>query len=225
MKKALIFLFIFFLIFSAAAGQEDEKTEQMLEEIESFWDGIDTFTCRFVQKKRLFLFEDEIISSGTLTYKKPGFLLWRYDPPDNSIVSFVPGRLTLYFPDLKKAKVIHLTEGEVFENPLSAGVGGGTKELSEDFSITLMEEGGVVTLVLIPTDSEEKQRIEKIEIAFDVDRTPKKTIIYEPGGDTTSLVFSKKEINVPVDDDLFEILFPPDTEVEVITPPPSTPEK
>ncbi len=213
MKRIPIALAALLLIsFSAQAADVDK----VLSGLQSYWETIDTFTARFVQVKRLALLSGEVTSHGTFAFKKPGVMVWRYDPPEDTIMSIEPGLITLYFPTLKKVKRIHLSSGADVPKGLSFGMGptGDIKALKDNFIVTLADTGGTTVMTLVPKADDEA--IKKIVISFKKDYTPLSTMITEKNGDSTTIGFSDQKVNVPINDALFKVKIPAGIVIEDI---------
>ena len=237
--------FIVFFILLSFTHLSAADIDDVLSEMEAYWEEADTFVCDFTQTKHLSLFEEDIVSTGTLSYRKPGTvpetmpgtmpgtMIWRYNPPDNTIMALHSDTITLYFPELNKAKIIQLKDGEGLEGAMTIGIGSGDgdkgqEKLKEKYDITLDEGGDYLKLVLVPGEGVEGVEgleggnggdmgvIDKIIITLDVDFSPIAITIMENMGDTTTIEFSNRLINLPVDDETFELTIPPGTEVEEI---------
>jgi outer membrane lipoprotein-sorting protein len=215
MKYMAALLVALFLSAPASYAQDPAET---LKGLSAFWDKVETFRCDFVQKKRglSVLVNDEVISRGTLSYKKPGIMVWRYAPPDDMIIEFKPGLVTLYFPSLKRAKRGNPSgvTGGTAGMSLSMGQTKDTSALTDAFSVTVAHKNGLTEMTLVPKGK--KEAIAKIVIVFKDDYTPVSTTIVYTAGSETVLEFSHQQINVPIDDDAFNVVIPPDVVIEDI---------
>ncbi len=193
-----------------------QDVDRALNGLSDYWKKVDTLTCDFVQKKRLALLSGEVVSSGTFAYKNPGLMVFRYAPPEDTIMGIRPGLVTIYFPSLKKAKRIHLSGAAEVPREMSFGMGpiGDTKALKEAFSVAVSEKNGTIEMTFVPKGKNDA--IAKVVIVFRKDYTPLYTTIVEPRGDTTTLEFTHQKINTPVNDSLFEVTIPRGVQVEDI---------
>jgi outer membrane lipoprotein-sorting protein len=215
MKRLAVLLVALLLSAQAALAQDPGET---LKGLSAFWDKVETFRCDFVLKKRglAVLADEEAVSRGTLFYKKPGIMVWRYAPPDDMIIEFKPGLVTFYFPSLKKAKRGNLSAmgDNTAGMSLSMGQAKDTTALTNAFSVTVAHKSGKTEMTLVPKGK--KEAIAKIVIVFKDDYTPVSTTIVEAAGSETFLEFSHQEINVPIDDAAFEVVIPPGVVIEEI---------
>jgi outer membrane lipoprotein-sorting protein len=209
----LITLTIFCLLCASAPAAD---VDGVLAGLQTYRETLNTFTAHFVQKKHLALLSGDVTSTGTFAYKKPGIMVWRYDPPEDTIMGIKPGLITFYFPSLKKAKRIHLSQGVDIPQWMSLGMGpisdiGGLKESSR---VAVSEANGATVITIAPKDS--KETIKEIVITLRKDYTPLGVRITEKSGDFTLLTFSEQRVNPPVDDTLFDVKIPAGVAVEDI---------
>jgi outer membrane lipoprotein-sorting protein len=213
MKRIPIALIILLLVsFSAQAATVDE----VLTGLQSYWGTIDTFTAHFVQKKRLSLLSGDVTSRGTFAFKKPGDIVFRYDPPDDTVIGIKPGLVTYYFPSLKKAKRIHLPSGTDVPQWMSFGMGpiNDIGALKDAAAVTVSEANGVTVLTFAPKDT--KEAIKEISVSMRKDYAPLKVRIVERNGDFTLIEFTEQRVNPPVSDSVFDVKIPAGVAVEDI---------
>ncbi|MBN1572224.1 MAG: outer membrane lipoprotein carrier protein LolA [Deltaproteobacteria bacterium] len=218
MKKILVsVLLLLFAAAPAAAGNTDE-VDDLLKGMEAFWAEVDTMVCNFTQKKRLPLFDAEIVSKGSFAYKRPGTMIWRYDPPEETVMAVKPGVVTIYFKENNRAKVIHLGKDENYPQAMTFGLGGTAdqKGLKEKFDVALTKAGDKRTLTLIPKERGGGDRFEKIVITIRKDFTPISTVIHFSAEDVTAFDFKNVVINGPVDKKTFKLVLPKGVVVEEV---------
>ncbi len=210
MKKVLVFVLL--LLFAAAfpASGEPDEIDDLLKGMEAFWAKVDTMVCDFTQKKRLPLFDAEIVSNGNFAYKRPGTMIWRYDPPEETVMAVRPGVVTIYFKANNRAKVIHLSDDENYPQAMTFGLGGtgDRKGLKDKFDTSLTKRGDRRTLTLIPKEKEAGGQFEKIAITFKKDFTPVSTVIYYSADDVTAFEFENIVINGNADEKIFDLVLP-----------------
>ena len=149
-KTFLTALLLMVLVVPAAYGESEADT--VLAGMENFWSGVETFGADFRQEKSLALFSDTIHSTGTLLFKKPERMLWRYDPPDDTVMSISPGQVMFYFPGLNQARIIHLSgdDNTMDLAPMGFGMGGGMDEMKDRFDVTMKKDGKTIEVTFIP---------------------------------------------------------------------------
>jgi outer membrane lipoprotein-sorting protein len=213
MKRIPIALIIILLTCAAAQAAD---VDEVLTGLQSYWGTVDTFTARFVQKQHLALLSGDVTSRGTFAYKKPGDMVFRYDPPDDTVIGIKPGLVTYYFPSLKKAKRIHLSSDVDFSQWTSFGLGpikdiGALKDAA---AVTVSEANGVTVLAFAPKDT--KAPVKEIAVSLKKDYTPLKVRISSRNGDFTVIDFSEQSLNPSVSDALFDVKIPRGVTIEDI---------
>jgi outer membrane lipoprotein-sorting protein len=214
-KKALAIAALFFLqTVCAYAGDVDT----ILKEIDDFRSGVDSFACDFSQTKRIALFKDEIHSTGSLAYKRPETIILRYDKPDDSVVSVGSGVVTMYYPSLREAKVIHFNTSRPLSSmvPLLIGAGEDAGALKKAYSISYASEGGLIVLTFIPKTGSGLKGVEKYVFTLTNRYIPVETTIYETEGDSTTMKFRNQRINSSLDEKDLKPVLPPGTRIEEI---------
>ena len=190
-RKILLATVLVTLLVVPAARGEDE-TDAVLAGMEEFWSGVTTFSADFRQEKTLAFFPDTIYSTGTLLFEKPGRMLWRYDTPDDTVMSVSPGRVMFYFPGLNQARIMYPSSEDDAAGPASMGfgMGGGMGEMTDRFSVTVERDGNEVEVTFIPKETNDDNRVEKVIIRVDEDSMPIATAFHETTGGVTELLFS-----------------------------------
>lgn len=213
MKRISIALIILQLVCASAQAADVDK---VLSGLQAYWGSIDTFTARLVQTKHLALLSGDVTSRGSFAFKKPGNMVFRYDPPEDTIMGIKPDLITLYFPSLKKAKRIHLSPGADIPQWMSFGMGpiNDIGALKDAAAVTVADVNGLTVLTFAPKDT--KEAIKEIAISFKKDYTPLGVRFAERNGDWTTMEFSDQRVNPPVDDALFDVKIPSGVSVEEI---------
>jgi outer membrane lipoprotein-sorting protein len=218
MKRFLVIsLLFFFLAPTFSVGGEDE-IDTFLKEMETFWSGVDTMVCDFTQRKRLPLFDAEMVSTGSFAFKNPGRMVWRYDPPEETVMAVKPGVVTIYFKANNRAKIIHLKEDEKFPQTMTFGLGGtgDAGGMREKFDVSLTRSGTANTITFISRERGGEYGFEKVAVTFKKDFTPLSTTIYYSADDVTAFEFKNVVINGAAEDETFELVLPKGVQVEEI---------
>lgn len=213
MKRIAAAFLLYFLLAPSAFSNDLDKA---LEEMKNFWKGVDSFTCDFEQTRRAALFEGDMISTGSLAYKKPETIVLRYDRPDDSVISIKPGLITMYYPSLKEAQVIHFDEDNPLSNtiPILIGTADEIDRLKKAYTISYGSEKGLVVFTFIPQIKNNLKNVEKYVIKLTTRYMPVETTIYQLGGDTTVMRFTNQKINPPLDEGSLKVPLPPDTRIQ-----------
>ena len=218
MKRKILIISAFLLILAVPLAYGESEADDVLAGMEDFWSTVETFTADFRQEKKLALFSDTIHSTGTLIFQKPERMLWEYDPPDDTVMSLSPGKVMFYFPGLNQAKIFYLSgeDDPTAIAPMGFGMGGEMGDVKDRFSITVHRDESDIEVTFIPKEKGEGAGMEKVVVCVDEKYMPTATAFYETTGDVTELLFSNQEINVSLDDDVFDIELPPGTFIETI---------
>lgn len=215
MKRIPIALLILAL---ACASARAADVDDALAGLQSYWGTIETFTARFVQVKRLALFSGEMTSRGTFAFKKPDTMVFRYDPPEDTVIGIKPslGLITYYYPGLKKAQRIHFSPGADASLWMSFGLGpiGDVTALKNSATVTVAGVNGLTVLTFAPKDT--KGAILEVAVSMKKDYTPHRIRISEKNGDFTVIELSEQRVNPPVSGALFDVKIPAGVVVEDI---------
>jgi len=217
-RRRILLVSAFLLLFVIPAAHGESETDTVLAGMEDFWSTVETFSADFRQEKKLALFSDTVYSTGILLFQKPERMLWKYDPPDDTVMSLSPGKVMFYFPGLNQAKIIYLSgeEDATGMAPMGFGMGGGIDEMKDRFSVTVKRDEKAIEVTFIPKEKSDGDGMEKVVIRVDEEYMPIATAFYEARGDVTELLFSNQIINMPVDAEVFDIELPPGTSIETI---------
>ena len=75
--------------------------DPFLEDFQRKRGEVQSYSATFVQKKILTLFDETKVSTGTVFYKAPKRMLWKYDSPDKTQMLIDAESVTFYFPELE----------------------------------------------------------------------------------------------------------------------------
>lgn len=215
MKRITIALIVLVL---SCASVWAASVDEALAGLQSYWGTIDTFTARFVQKKHLALFTGDVTSRGTFAFKKPDTMIFRYDPPEDTIIGIKPslGLITYYYPNMRKAQRIHFPPGADASRWMSFGLGpiGDVTVLKNSATVTVTEGNGLTVLTFAPKDK--KEAIMEVAVSMKKDYTPHRIKISEKNGDFTAIELSEQRVNPPAGNVIFDVKIPAGVVVEDI---------
>jgi outer membrane lipoprotein-sorting protein len=164
--------------------------------------GVTTIRAAFVQEKRIALFAEPLVSTGTLAVVKPDRFLWTIDAPDRSAFVLEGTRARTVLPGGKSQTVdvsrfrqvsdVMREMSDLFLGRVAEG---------KMFRIEDRTKGsGPIALTLVPTDDRIKKYFTRIEVGFAPDARSVETIRFaETSGDATTLRFSRVVLNEPID--------------------------
>ena len=214
MKTIGIFCLAAAVLAGGTAGRADMTVEDVLAGMERAGKSLTTLKCDFRQVRVYSLFDEKRESSGTIYYKRPERMLWRYAAPDSSEIYINGERALMYLPDIRQVQRISLLKDRKTRS-LLIGFGNSAVEIRRNFSARLLRSGGeTYTIELTPKAGTKSSGMLRLEMTVDGKSwLPVKTIRFEPGGDRTIFTFSNVKTNVPLKDSLFEFRIPEGTEV------------
>jgi outer membrane lipoprotein carrier protein len=203
------------LLGAPAAGQTLDK---VLDEVQQRQESTRTIQAEFRQEKTMDLLAGSQVSTGSFAYSKPDKVRWDYTSPSPVVMLIAGGRLTNWYPALKKAETLEVTrfQDRIFRY---MGAGSAIDELSSyfNFRFTEKQDAKVYRLDLAPKTRQIEKRVRTITIWIDKETYLTSRIEFVEGdGDTTLYEFSNIRINEPIDALRFELDLPGDVRVDQI---------
>jgi outer membrane lipoprotein-sorting protein len=161
--------------------------------------------CDFEQYRHLAIMDDPLVSSGKFFFRKDNMVRLEYDKPSPYLIvlnaqkvkTVKNGTQTVY--DMSSYRMM-----TALKTMLSACLTGDFSGAGKDYRMSAAEDNASYNVVLEPLNRNIKKYLQKIEITFDKQNlSANQLIIYEPSGDFTKHVFTNKQLNLPLSDDLF----------------------
>lgn len=205
----------------AAGASSAPDLATVLQRMSESQKALKTLTAGFVQEKSLELLAEPAVSRGTLSYEAPSRILWEYQAPDRTILLIDEKTLLAYYPDLKKADRLDISEKRARYDRYFGVAFGAQGPLQEYFEAELARESelpGTYLVVLTP----KSKRVEKylVEIRLWVDSAtylPRRFEYREENGDTTSYTLEGTVANAALPANRFVVELPADVEVTEVT--------
>jgi outer membrane lipoprotein carrier protein len=186
----------------------------VIEKIQKNYDQAKDFKARFAQKYTSAAFGRTKVSTGQITFKKPGRMRWDYDPPEAKMFLSTGQVLWMYEPEDKQAYRQDLKQSQL---PAALSFLLGKGRLSDEFEIVPAGEvpygtGGDYRLSLKPKQPQATYK----SIYFIVD--PKtffviQSVLVNAQGDVNDITFSDLKVNSKIADALFKWSPPAGTRV------------
>lgn len=196
---------------SVAAGP---TAEEIGARVQQFYDSTKTFKATFEQTYTIKVQNVKKVSTGKVTFEKPGKMNWVYDAPNGNRV----------MSDGNTIKVYEKENEQMFETPvknsqypaaLSFLMGQG--KLTKDFTLRLLDpaqmkfEGGYV---LEGTPKEATPAYQKLLLYVDAQtHQVRRALILDAQGNRNRFDFSAPAVNQPVAKGEFDFTPPPGTKV------------
>ncbi len=167
--------------------------------------GIESIHSAFTQEKALDFLDETIISEGSFWFKKENQLRWAYHAPFDYVILIDNGKFMIRDGDQVSTYDIESNPAFAEINNLIVNmVQGNITE--EKFMISAFENQDRYLLRLEPKDKLMGEVISTMEIYFSkTDLAVAEVIMKESEQDYTLITFTDKQINVPIEDQVFSL--------------------
>ncbi len=169
-------------------------------------DGITTITAEFMQEKSISALTEKVLSKGTFTYKKSGKVRIEYFEPYDHLMIMNGDRVLLRDGDrqnrmnMKSNKLLRQVNSIIVECIQGSALTSG------EFMSGVWEDKESYLVRLEPVAKSLKEFFVDIILVIEKeDYLARSIIMREPGGDTTTMIFTGKKINEPVPDSMFAL--------------------
>lgn len=206
--KNNIFLVLLILLLSVSVAAQEKMDSG---EVTAFKNAVNatakntkTLTTDFVQYKHLDFLDNDIETSGKMSFKSPGQLLWQYTKPYQYSIVFKNNKISIN--DAGKKSQMDTGNSKMFGklNSLIVGSVSGNMFNEKEFAITYLKSKEHNITRLIPKDAALKKYIRQMELYFDRKTNMVTEVkMTEPSGDYTKIIFKNKIANAPVPDSVF----------------------
>ena len=189
-----------------ARAAESESADAVVDRLQRNYDATSDFVADFSQETEVKTLNRALKTSGKLTYKRPGKMLWRYDTPKDQFV-LADGK-HLYFYQPEQSQIIKSPLQNAFRTDIPLSFLLGLGNLKKDFNATLKA-------------AEEKQHILRLEpksdaggysdILMGVSRATSDILwvsVRDGAGNLTTIRFSDMRKGTGVNDSLFNLQVP-----------------
>ncbi|MGD9612109.1 MAG: outer membrane lipoprotein carrier protein LolA [Kiritimatiellia bacterium] len=181
----------------------------VLGQMEKAMADVRTVKTRFVQEKKMALFNHPLVTRGSIWVEPPEHLLWRVDSPMRYALALDGARVRQWDGETGKTVAMSLDGNPVFAavtEQLNAWFGGRYGLLAQDYDV---EQRAVApaTFVFVPKPAAPSAKMLKsVTVVFREDARYIASIqIDDRSGDVTTLTFEDTEINVPLDPKAWEL--------------------
>ncbi|RWW93857.1 outer membrane lipoprotein carrier protein LolA [Flavobacterium cerinum] len=163
-----------------------------------------TLTTDFVQYKHMDFLSKDIETSGKMSFKSPGMLLWQYTKPYQYSVVFKNNKIAIN--DAGKKSAMDMGSSKMFNklNKLIVGSVNGDMFDENEFTISFFKTPDYNITKLMPKDATLKKYIKQMELYFDKKGNMVSQVkMTEPSNDYTTIVFKNKVTNAQIADSVF----------------------
>ena len=177
--------------------------------IESKMSNVKTVQTKFVQKKDLALFNQQIVIKGELFLRKPSTFAWHIDSPLRQTIVLKDKTIKQWDEDTNEIQRISLSKGSSFSlatEQMNIWVSGSYLSLTDEYNIEIIQVKPI-QIKFIPFETTMIHSIiDNITVIFQEDeKYIKEIIIKERDGDATSLEFFDTLINVDLDPAVWKV--------------------
>jgi len=162
---------------------------------------------KFVQEKHLSFLSENIISKGEFYFNSPNQLRWEYSEPFNYIIVF--NDKNIFIKDEEKVSTFDTESNKMFSeinNMMIGTIQGNLFNDSERFDVKYYENTNQYLLELDPKLPEMKSMLKTINIYIDKsDISVAKIKMIESSDDYTSIDFTNRKLNQPIDNSKFNL--------------------
>ena len=178
---------------------------------------VQSFRAAVVQRKRHPLLKGEVVTEGTLLFRRPNRLRWEMTTPERLIVAIDEQSLLIYRPDRKEAERRDLRDdfgARAAMEFLAAGMSFDVAEMEKRFQVDLYREDGRLSLALTPRSHWVARAIASVTITQeDADGLPRQIVVVGQKGERTDTTLTRVAVNPPLPEDAFTLRLEPDVRV------------
>jgi outer membrane lipoprotein-sorting protein len=212
MNKIFIIILSLTLSFGISNGQEAgfkqvQDIAKAQKELAKLSENTQSIQSKFVQEKHLSFLTENIISKGEFYFQSPNKLRWEYSEPFEYIIVF--NDKNIYIKDENKISTFDTESNKMFaeiNNMMIGSIQGDLFTDSERFDVKYFENANQYLLELDPKLPEMKSMIKTIKIYIDKsDISVAKIKMIESSDDYTSIDFTDRELNQPIDNEKFNL--------------------
>jgi outer membrane lipoprotein-sorting protein len=167
---------------------------------------INTIQCDIEQQKQVSMLTDKAVSKGRFYFKRANMVRIDYTKPTKNLVVMNAGKMMVQ--DDKKTSKMDMHRSKMFQQLSNIIIGSidGSLFTGKDFKVSYAESKTQVQVTLKPVSKTLSNYLSTIELVLDKkDYTAVSLQMNEPSGDNTLLLFTNKQLNGAVSDELFVV--------------------
>ena len=186
-----------------------EPATDVLGQMEQAMADVKTVKTRFVQEKKMALFNHPLVTRGSIWVEPPEHLLWRVESPMRYALALDGSRVRQWDGETGKTTSLSMEGNPVFAavtEQLNAWFGGRYGLLAHDYDVE-QQVAAPATFVFVPKPTAPSAKMLKsVTVVFREDARYIASIrIDDLSGDVTTLTFADTELNVPLDPKAWEL--------------------
>ena len=186
-----------------------EPAADVLGQMEKAMADVKTVKTRFVQEKKMALFNHPLVTRGSIWVEPPAHLLWRVESPMQYALALDGTCVRQWDGETGKTTSLSMDGNPVFAavtEQLNAWFGGRYGLLAQDYDVE-QQAAAPATFVFIPkATAPSAKMLKSVTVVFREDARYIASIrIDDRSGDVTTLTFAETELNVPLDPQAWEL--------------------
>ena len=190
--KYIRIIFLFVSVSSVPMYAQSVSSDDFKTEIIKFSSRVSSIDCDFVQTKVSTLLTEAMVSTGHMTYRKPGYLEWSYMEPDHFTIIADGDSVSIARGDMIEAlngnqsrmareltrMIISNLDGSILTNE---------KMFKTEFALA----GGLIIATLFPQKRDYKKVWLRLVLFYDqMNKNATRFEMHETAGDITYITFS-----------------------------------
>lgn len=186
---------------SAPASKKDEaEATEALASIAKSRASLKTLSVSFTQERELSLLSSKVKSTGSLLLARPDKMRWKLEPPDEATYWVSKAGIAYKTKD-GSGKVTSGESGAMAAllDDVLVVVGGDLDKLTARYTIAVSKDGDARVLTLTPKAASVKKMVNTLVVTVDEQGVPKRLVMNEPEGDSTTIVFGEAKRNAAID--------------------------
>lgn len=184
---------------AAPARAEDEVTTA-LASIAKSRSSLTTLSVSFTQERELSLLSSKVTSKGDLLLVRPDKMRWRLEAPDDATYWVSKDGIAYRTKD-GAGKVTAGQAGGLAAllDDVMLVVGGDLDKIKTRYDLTATKDGDRVIVTLSPKLDKVRKLVKKLVVTLDGEGLPRRLVMEEPEGDSTTVVFGEPKKNTKID--------------------------
>lgn len=203
MHKLVYILFFLVLAGNAQTKMSATEANALKNTVKALSAVTETITSDFIQYKHLDFLSNDIKSEGKLAFRSPDMVKWQYVKPFAYSVLFKDEKL--FINDNGNKSDMDMGSNKIFKQLnllITASIKGDMFDNSE-FDVLYFKNDAGSEVHFTPTDKQFSEFIKVFHITFNNIGEVQQVKMIEPYDDYTQIVFSNRNTNKPLSDEVF----------------------